>query len=220
MVRSTIRDLSRKLLGETTASFWTNPELNGWIDLACDDLAFRAKCIRDDDKMTTVAETAEYVLSTHFPTALAVLEVYYYLNGTTWDKLDSTSRDKLNIEEAGWKSATSGTPDRYYWSKKEDMIGFYVKPNATNAGTDYAEVYFAKKHTAITTDSATIDIPEPLHLAIVDWVVATGLDSRGWGDKANDKWQKYFSKIHDYTVESAREDEDEDITMKSYRNIR
>lgn len=219
MIRSEIRDMSRKLLGETTASFWSDTELNGWVDLACKDLSFRAKCIKDDGKMTTIAEQAEYALSTYFPTAITVLEVYYYQDGTSWEKLDPTNRDELNNDCPGWKSDSSGTPDTYYWDREEDMIGFHVKPNATNAGTNYAEVYYAKKHTNITGDSATIDIPEPLHLTIVDWVVATGLDSRGWGDKANDKWQKYFSKIHDYTVEKKREREDDNLISKNYRNI-
>jgi len=62
-------------------------------------------------------------------------------------------------------------------------------------------------------------VPEYVQPAIVDYVVANGYEQRGFGDKANDAWQKYYSKIHDYQVERNREKEDEDIVMKNYRNI-
>lgn len=219
MTRLQIRTLARKLLGETTTAFWTDTELNTNIDTACDDLAFRTKCLRANGKMTTVVDTAEYALLTAYPTAIAVLEVYYYLDGATWDKIDPKNRDELNIEYPGWKSAASGCPFCYYWSREENIIGFFVKPNSTNAGVDYAEVYYAKMHTAIDSDTAAIDIPSALHLAIVDHVVATGFAQRGWGDKSNDVWQKYYSKINDYTIERRREREDEEIISKNYRNI-
>jgi hypothetical protein len=219
MTRVQIRNLIRKSLGETTAAFWTNDELNLWIEDACDDLAFRAKCIRDDGLMTPVVSTAEYTLSTYFPTAIAVLEVYYYQNATTWEKLDPTDRERLNLEHPGWMSAAAGTPSEYYWSREEDLLGFYVKPNSTNAGTNYAKVYYAKTHTDISAESVEPDIPLNLQPAIVEFVTARGFDTRGWGDKGNDRWQKYYSKIKDYQIERNREREDDEIISKNYRNI-
>ncbi len=219
MNRLQVRTLIRKRLGETTAAFWTDTELNTWIDDGCDDIAFRAKCIKTNGKMTTTASTAEYSLSTYYPNLLAVLEVYYYLDGSTWDKLEPTNRTELDIEEPGWKSAAAGTPDRYYWDKEENILGFYVKPNSTNAGTDYAQVYYAKKHTAITDDTSAIDVPVPLHNAIIDYVVAMGLDTRGWDDRASAKRQEYFSRLRDYQIERGREREDDTIIMRNYRNI-
>jgi len=218
MTRTQIKALIRKELGESTAAFWTDAELNTWIDNACDDLAFRAKCIRDNGKMTLTASTAEYVTSSFYPKLIAILEVYHYNNATTWYQLQPITRDELNREYPGWKSAAAGVPTHYYWDREEDMIGFYVKPNATNAGTDYVEVYYAKEHTDLAGDSSEPDIPLPLQPAIIDFVVATGLDSRGWGDKSNDKWQKFFTKIHDYQVERHREREDDDIIMRGYKN--
>jgi hypothetical protein len=214
MTRLELRTLIRKDLGETTAAFWTDTELNTWIENACNDLAFRAKCIKDNGKMTMTEDQAEYTLSSYFSTALAVLEVYYYQDATSWEVLKPTTRDLLNREHPGWKSADSGTPTEYYWDREEDIIGFYVKPDSTNAGVDYAEVYYAKEHSAMTADTETPDIPIYLQPAIADHVVATGYSSRGWNEKANDAWQKYFSKIHDYQVERHREREDEDIIMK------
>jgi hypothetical protein len=213
--RLEIRTLIRKNLGETTAAFWTDTELNTWIDDACDDLAFRAKCIRTNTLVTPVVDTAEYTLSSLIPKLLSVLEVYYYQNATNWGKLKPTNRTDLDVEHPGWRSASSGTPTEYYWDREEDLFGLYVKPNSTNAVANYVKIYHTESHTDISSDSVVIDIPNNLQNAIIDFVVARGLDTRGWGDRANDMWQKYFSKIHDYQVERHREKEDEDIVMKS-----
>jgi hypothetical protein len=219
MDRQDIRDLSRKRLGETTASFWSDVELNNWINYACKDIAFRTKCLRDNDYLTSVESTKEYSLSTNFPTLLSIDEVYFKQDGDTWQKLEPTSRTRLDKEEPGWLSTDDGMPTKYYWDKEEDILGLHNTPDSDNAGTDYVRVYFTETHTDMTDDDDEPTIPSDLQLAIIDWVVATGLETRGHGDKANDAWQKYFSKLHDYQVERNRQREDDDIIMKNYRNL-
>jgi hypothetical protein len=219
MLRSEIRDLIRKRLGETTASFWSNTELNSWINDACTDIAFRTKCIRSNVYFTPVAETSEYVLSTVVPYVLSINEVYHKSLGTTWIKLTSTSRTELDAIYPGWKSATSGAPSQYYYNREEDVFGLYVKPDATNVGASYCQVYFTKQHIDLTLDTESPQLPENIQLAVCDYVTAYGYEQRGWGDKANDAWQKYYSRLKDYQVERNRETEDDELIMKNYRNI-
>lgn len=221
MTRSEIRSLIRKRLGETTASFWSDPELNSWINDGCTDIAFRSKCLKGNSYFTTVAGTGEYAMSTLISTVtvLSINEVYYNQNGTTWQKLEATSRTKLDIEHPTWKSTDAGIPLQYYFEREEDLLGLFYKPDSSNAGISYGQVYYTKAHVDISGDSESPQIPEYLQPAIVDYVVANGYEQRGWGDKANDAWQKYYSKIHDYQVERHREKEDDDIVMRNYRNI-
>jgi hypothetical protein len=221
MTRSEIRSLIRKRLGETTASFWLDVELNSMINDGCTDVAFRAKCLRGSGYFTTVSGTAEYPITTVVPTAtvISINEVYYLQNGTTWQKLEATSRTELDITYPTWKSTDSGTPQRYWFDREEGNLGLYQKPDATNAGISYGQIYYTKAHVDIAGDTESPQLPEYIQPAIVDFVVANGYEQRGWGDKANDAWQKYYSKIHDYQVERHREKEDEDIVMKNYRNI-
>jgi hypothetical protein len=106
---------------------------------------------------------------------------------------------------------------------EEDILGFYVKPDATNAGTNYAQVYYAEQYTPIAVDSDEPVLPDYLHMAMVDYAVAIGYQTRGWGDKANDAWQKYFTRIQKYMVERERTkdfDEPDGIIMKPIRNLR
>lgn len=221
MTRSEIRSLIRKRLGETTASFWSDPELNTMINDGCTDIAFRSKCLRGTSYFTTVSGTGEYTMTALVPaaTVMSINEVYYKQNGTTWQKLEPTSRTELDLTQPTWKSTDAGTPQKYYFDREEDIFGLFQKPDATNAGTSYGQLYYTKAHVDINGDTESPQIPEYLQLSIVDYVVANGYEQRGFGDKANDAWQKYYSKIHDYQVERNREKEDEDIVMKNYRNI-
>lgn len=43
MIRSEIRSRIRKKLGETTALFWTDAELNSWMEDAQKDIVWKAK---------------------------------------------------------------------------------------------------------------------------------------------------------------------------------
>ena len=220
MTRAEIRNLARKRLGETTAAFWTDAELNSWIDDAGDDLAFKTKSIKANGLMTTTEDQAEYILSTAYPNLLSVLEVYYYQNGTTWKKIKKTSRDELSITNPGWKSAESGTPIKFYWDKEEDLIGFWVKPDSSNDGA-YARVYYSRTYTDLASDTAVPTLPEFLHKAQADYVVARGYESRGYGDKSNNAWAQYYRRISEYLVERRLEKQEleDDNVMKNYRNI-
>ena len=219
MTRSEIRDLIRKRLGETTSSFWSDAELNSWINDGCTDIAFRTKCIRSSAYLTPIVDTAERSLTGIDANILSINEVYYKTNNLTWNKIDATSRTELDILHPGWKSASNGTPYLYYYSREENIFGLYVKPNSTNAIANGCQVYFTKAHINLSGEGDSPQLPEYIQPAICDFVTAYGYEQRGWGDKANDAWQKYFAKLHDYQVERHREREDDDIIMKPERNI-
>lgn len=237
-----IRTQVRKRLGDATSAFWTDAELNGYINDGFRDISFRTKCIRANgylnstscDVNTSSAKSNEYTLSTNFTDIYAVLEVYFHERGEQWIRLEPTQREELDEESIAWRgnvgrtyvdgattyynfdSATS-TPTRYYWSRQEDIIGLDPPPNDDNEGTNYIRVYYAKKHPDLTDDTDTPTVPEPLHLAGINYSVAVGFEDRGWGDRANDNWNKYFGKLKDYKIETNREREDDEIISINYK---
>lgn len=221
MTRQQVRDQIRKRLGETTASFWTDAELNGWIDDACHEIAYRTKCIKTDGYLTTTS-AGEYTLSSTFPNWVAVFKVYLLEEGETWIKLMQTDETRLDREADGWRSADAATPNKYYQDKERDLLGLYPTPDSDNQGTDYLRIYYADDYTNITNDSLDMyaaHIPFFLQRAVADFVVATGYETRGWGDKANDAWQKYESKVTRYLIErdTEKHEDEEALLMKPYR---
>jgi len=220
LTRKEIRDLTRKRLGETTAAFWTDVELNTWINDAGSEIAIATKCLKSNAYLTTVEDTAEYLLTAVASGINMISDVYLYLNGTTWEKLIPTSRNELDIFFPGWRSADSGTPDHYYWDREENLFGIYLKPNSDNSGTDYVRAYFSKDYTDVSSDDSTPALPEFLHMAMSDYTTALGYEQRGYGDKANDAWSKYHQRLQGYhTIRNTERTEDEEIIMKPERNL-
>lgn len=220
MTREEIRDLSRKRLGETTSAFWSDAELNSWINEAGADIAFKTNSVKANGYMTTIEDQAEYVLSTDFPNLISIDQVYMYQDASTLQKLHPTSRTELDIQQPGWKSVDSGTPIKYYWSKDEDLFGLFVKPNEANSGTEYIKIYYSRTYADLAADSNSPNLPDFLHMGMVFYVAAIGFGSRGYGDKENDMMAKYLGRIQEFMVgKNVRETEDEDIVMKNYKNI-
>jgi len=245
MIRSKIRNLIRKRLGETTSAFWTDVELNDYINLGCKDISWRLKCLRDSGSIgvsscvaTTVAEAStEFTISDSFSDFYAINEVYFKREAKDYVRLIPSSREELDVLNYAWQSMVGYThtntasgvvtynyesetsePTHYYWSREEDVLGIHPPPNDDQEGSSL-KVYYSKEHTDLSSDDASPTIPTGVHLAVVDFGVATGLEDRGWGDRANDMWNKYFTKLKDYTTEKKNEREDDDIIMKNYRNV-
>jgi len=224
MTRLQLRNLIRKRLGETTAAFWDDTELNQWINNAGHDVAYKTKCIKANGYITTTSD-GEYTLSNSFPNWLSVLRVYMYSDAQNWIKLIQTDENRLDEEVPGWKNADASTPYKYYEDRERDLLGLFPTPNSTNQGTDYLQVYYANDFTDITSDEDDLltihKIPFELQTAMGDWVVATGYETRGWGEKANDAWSKYASKLQHYVTErdTEKQVDEEALLMKNYRNI-
>lgn len=257
MTRLDVRTTARYALGETTAAFWSDAQLNTYIQLGCSDVAWRTKCLRPQpggfttigsiscDPNTNSSNSNEYQLSTYFPNYYSVTEVYFNVDGQRWRRMEPTSREELDASFPGWQSVlgftstnTSGTaavvtfntnsitsiPNKYYWSREEDMIGLYPPPNTAQSsattGVNMIKVYWTMDAPTLSADTQSLyPIPLGLHLAVVDFTVARGLEDRGWVDRANDSWQKYYKKISDYMSESKTEREDDQIQSKGYRNL-
>ncbi len=250
-----VRTVVRFALGETTAAFWTDIQLNLYIQLGCSDVAWRTKCLRPQpggnttigviscDPNTTATNSNEYQLSTYFPNYYSVTEAYFLIDGQRWKRMEPTSREELDASFPGWQStlgysilntatgittynynSKTSIPNKYYWSREEDMLGLYPPPSlpqsSATTGVNMLKVYWTKDAPTLSSDSQSLSpIPLGLHLAVVDFAVARGLEDRGWVDRANDSWQKYYKKLSDYLSESKTEREDDQITMKGYRNL-
>jgi hypothetical protein len=220
MTRQQLRDTARMKLGETTPLFWTEAMLNQWIEDAQLDIVWRAKLKRTRGTFTTTA-TTRYTLSTIFPNFLRVVDggVWIYDSGDTkWHKLTYMKKEDMDNLYSDWVNSTAAQPIHYMENYDEDILELWPLPQTSCIGTDYCRVYYSQKPATITSDAVEPDLPEVLHPAVIDFIVATGFESRGYGDLGNDHWEKYFSKIKSYLIEKENK-EDEITIMKSVYNI-
>lgn len=223
MTRLEIRNRIRKKLGETTAIFWTDAELDGWMEDAQKDIVWKAKLKRTRGTFTTVAATPRYTITAIFPNFMRVCDggVSIYNSSTTdWTKLTYETKDTMDTLYGDWVNAEAAEPIVYMEDLDENIIELWPTPQTVNVGTNYCRVYYCSIPTAMTVDanSPDLDVQGILHHAVVDYVVATGFESRGYWDIANDCWAKYYDKIKSYMIEKNTK-EDEEIVLKNYRNI-
>ena len=242
MTRLEIRTLTRKKLGETSSAFWTDDEIDTYINLGQSDIAQRTFCLRKTGYISTTEVVAnssaeipsEWTLSTNFSKLVAVTGVFFHQNGRNWVGLNPMLKVDLDLEYNGWRDAVGrtltepitynyecqpGVPNWYWWELEEDKIGIYPPCNADNATANNLMVDYAYDTTDMSSDSATPQIPRRLHLAITEFATATGFETRGLQDKANDAWEKYFARLKDYHINKLRGDEDADMMMKPHRSV-
>lgn len=223
MTRKEIRDMVRKRLGETQGVFWSDTELNGWMQQAANEIAFKTKSIRASGVMTTTSGVMDYIATDHFPGIIAALEVYYDIGASVQNfvKLEAFTdgRTQMDLEYPGWMNVQSGTPVKYGHDHEENNLWFFPKPSATFAGSGRAKVFYARDHVAMANDNASSTLPEPLHLAIADWTASLGYESRGYGDKANDAMAKANGRMREYLTERKRQKEDQELVMRPYKSF-
>lgn len=216
MTRADIRNMARKRLGETTAAFWSDTELNGWIDKGIKDIAFKSKVLKDNTYITATADTMEYTLSAILPRAHSITEAYVQYLTDKWIKLKSINRTDLDNIFPGWLGApSSACATHYYWDSEEDVFLLYPKMTAPIANG--LRVYYTYEPETLAGDDSMSEMVDHLNLAVVDFVVATGFETRGWVEKANDAWSKCYTRVKDYLTEHSREREDDNIISKNYR---
>ncbi len=224
MIRSEIRSRIRKKLGETTALFWTDSELNSWMEDAQKDIVWKAKLKRTRGTFTTVASTARYTITAQFPTFMRVCDggvSIYSLANATWNKVTYVNKSDMDaLYGSEWINTAAAMPIHYMEDLDENILELWPMPQTDNVGTNYCRVYYCATPTAMSLDASTPDLDAQglLHPAIVDYVAATGFESRGYWDIANDVWAKYYDKIKSYMIEKNTK-EDEDVVMRNYRNI-
>lgn len=223
MTRLVVRNTVRMKLGETTATFWTDDMLNQWMEDGQKDIVWRSKLKRTRGTFTTIASTARYTINSIFPNCLRIMDGgawIYDSDASKWKRMTYKTKKEMDETYPDWPNATSSVPFIYMEDMEENILELYPTPQTSCIGTNYARVYYSAKPTPMTSDSSIPDLDTQglLEPALIEYVVATGFESRGYGDLANDHWSKYFDKIKTFLVEKENK-EDEEIIMKGYRNV-
>ena len=217
MTRGQIKTVARKKLGEATAVFFTEDDLNQWFTDGCIDVVWKSRCKRVRTLCSTIASTLRYDLNTLIPNCLRIISVRIYSSSNTqWRRLCEKTYDFLDQAYPQWESYSAAVPLYYVYDRQINNTGeliLFPMAQSDYVGTNYLEVYNSQYPTVLTNDAQTpSDIPTMLQQAIIEWIVATGLEARGYQDIADNHWTKYNDKLVSYLTQNSLE-EDEEICM-------
>ena len=217
MTRGELKTIVRKKLGEATPVFFEETDLNLWINNAQIDLVWNTRCKRQRSLCTPTADKLRYSLQQLVPNALRVLQVRIYSGDLEkWRRLGQKDYDFLDRVYPQWESNDAATPLYYVYDKELDEFILFPKAQSDYIGANYLEIYNSPLPTALTDDNQMPDIPIQLQPAITEYVVATGLEARGYQDIADNHWGKYAQKWAGYMTMREVE-EDEEICMHGER---
>ena len=226
MTRLQVKTTVRKKLGEATAVFFEETDLNQWLEDAQIDLVWKTRCKRIRLLCDTVAASVtngnatglRYVLTSLMPNCLRIISIRIYSNQLLkWRRLFEKDYDFLDDRYPQWQSNDPATPLYYVYDREINEFILFPMCQTDYVGTGYLESYYSPLPTPLTDDAQVIqDIPVQLQQALIEFVVATGLEARGYQDIADSHWQKYEGKCTSYIAQRGVQ-EDEEITMHGSR---
>lgn len=141
----------RALIGEPTAKFWTDEEINNWVIEASADISTKTLCYEHRNSVTLVASQLEYVNFISAPTTNGIAQVVK-IYGCIYDDESNVYRglQKIHPRMINHMPHNTAGPSYYYYHFA-GKIGIWPLPTATEAAlTDPILVYCSLVADAIT----------------------------------------------------------------------
>lgn len=154
---SEMRTRVREYLDESTARFWTDTNLDRWINDAARDISRRAEVLQDTDQVAVSASTQEYTLGSD---VLRVYRVEWVPDSSTDYRYSLEYRDFNSMDAIWWSQQTSteGFPYWYTLWGYPPSLKIIVYPTPSESGTLYVRHY--RTPAEATSDGDTVEVPE------------------------------------------------------------
>lgn len=161
-----MRTKVRRRLDESTARFWTDADLNEWINEGAREVARRAETLQATTNISSVADTQQYSLPSN---VFRVHRVEF-----TRDPSRSTAleyRDFNTMDSIWWGSHYMSPGDPYWYT----MWGFpptlamIVYPTPPDSIADAFKVYYYRMPATASADGDSVEIPSGWDDIILDY---------------------------------------------------
>jgi hypothetical protein len=166
MQRSAARTKTRTMLGEPTARFFTDSDLNGWIDDGVRDIAIKTFCLQGyGTAFETTNGTKEYaypVLLNNTAVVTLGIKTVINSNGTSLNYIDPDLIGRVDDD-----------PDKMKWTEWDDKIIFTPTPTAT-----YTMIPLFWHVTGCTADSTEFEIKDAYHHLVPIYAAGQGFYKR------------------------------------------
>jgi len=183
LTRTAVRTRARALLNEPTARFFTDTEINSWIDDAVSDISIKTYCSQTrGTAFATVSGTNAYA----WPTTVDATTSITVLHVKTIVDSNNVSLEPVTIDMMGRVNDTE-TPKYILWERK---IIFTPTPTAVYTYTPYLLLE------ARQTAAGSINLPLPYQHLTVLFVTAMGKAKRRDMDNASTYFQTYNAEIN------------------------
>lgn len=158
----------RALLNESSPAFWTNAQLQSWINQGCEDVARRAEILWNECNLNVVALQQEYAFPTDFLNAHRA-----EFSPSNSDQTYSLEFRPISTMDEVWgilHSLPSAWP-QYFTIRGNATIGFFLMLYPSPGATGNLRVYYYRQAMVISNTTQPIDTMPGWEDIIYDYAV-------------------------------------------------
>lgn len=172
MDREDLRNEVRARLGETGTGFYSDANINQWLNDGVDYISMAVEPIITTMTVDVTATTgsapwtgqSEFLLP---DSLISIKQVYFKNSNGKWAPLQETTLQDLFDFNIDWESSEADPPRQYYWI--QDTIGLYPKASTTRSAA--LKVLHTCRPSEMASDSATTGLPSWLDRAVAQYAV-------------------------------------------------
>lgn len=172
----------RALLDETTAIFWTDAQINSWLNQGCSDIARRAEVLWEEANLVVTPGIQSYPFAPDF---LNVHRAEFSLSDS--DQTFNLEYRGINQMDEVWgilHSLPAAWP-QYFTIRGNSVLGFYLMMYPSPGASGTLTVYYYRQAVAAVADTDNIDTMPGWEDIVYDYAVYKAKR------KANDpQWQE------------------------------
>lgn len=184
----------RSLINETTASFWTDAQIQNWLDQGVRDVATRGLAIQDSDTFLLVTGQYEYTdLVTDGAAGVSdIVKVWGCIYQNPDDEYIGLKR--INPSQVADLPHMKAGPPVYYYHFA-NKIGIFPLP-ASGQNGDTVKVYFSRKPTGATNALRIAELPTE-YKTLIYWFAAALAYKKEHRYAESDKfYQMYLQELN------------------------
>lgn len=162
----------RALLDESTAAFWTNAQLQSWINQGCEDVARRAEVLWQEVNLNVVPQQQFYAFPLDFLNAHRA--EFSPTNSSQTFALEYRGINQMDEMWGILHSLPAAWP-QYFTIRQNQATGYFLMlyPSPGNAGT--LTVYYYRQAVAQTNTAGPIDTQSGWEDIIYDYAIFKAL---------------------------------------------
>ena len=186
---TTARAQVRALLNETTASFWTDVQIDAWIVEAAQDISARTLCIQKTTDLTLATGTQDYATEDYTIKVLGCLYKSPDIEGVAQGYI---GLKRITFDQIADLPHSRAGPPKYFYRFSEDgtgKIGVFPLPSATENGEAVKVIY------AVSTNDIT-EIPQLLQSASFWYTASQAYRKEHRYTEANQMYEMYLEKLN------------------------
>jgi len=167
----TARTEVRALLNESTAAFWTDSQLNSWLNQGCEDVARRSQTLWQEVQLSVSPNTQLYNFPADFLNAHRA--EFSPLNSSQTYSLDYRAINNMDEVWGILHSLPAAWPQ--YFTIRGNNYGYFLMlyPSPGAAGT--LTVYYYRQAVAQSSDSGYIDVLSGWEDMVYDYAIYKAL---------------------------------------------